>query len=44
MRSSPSSSTPELLAIDGVGHLPNLEAEAEFNDALRDFLRAHSPG
>jgi hypothetical protein len=27
-----------------VGHLPNLEAEHEFNDALRGFLRAHSPG
>jgi len=35
---------PELLMIDGVGHLPNLEAEHAFNDALRDFLRAHSPG
>jgi 3-oxoadipate enol-lactonase len=30
----------ELVMIDGVGHLPNLEAEHEFNDALRDFLRA----
>jgi 3-oxoadipate enol-lactonase len=35
---------PELLLIDGVGHLPNLEAEREFNDALRAFLRAHAPG
>ncbi len=35
---------PELLMIDGVGHLPNLEAERAFNDALRDFLQAHSPG
>ena len=35
---------PELLVIDGVGHLPNLEAETEFNDALRAFLRAHAPG
>lgn len=34
---------PELLMIDGVGHLPNLEAEQEFNDALRDFLIAHLP-
>jgi 3-oxoadipate enol-lactonase len=34
---------PELVMIDGAGHLPNLEAEHEFNDALRDFLRAHSP-
>ena len=29
----------ELLMMDGVGHLPNLEAEHEFNEALRDFLR-----
>jgi len=35
---------PELLVIDGAGHLPNLEAENEFNDALRAFLRAHAPG
>jgi pimeloyl-ACP methyl ester carboxylesterase len=35
---------PELITIDGVGHLPNLEAEAEFNAALLAFLRAHSPG
>lgn len=35
---------PELLVIDGVGHLPNLEAESEFNDALCAFLRAHAPG
>jgi 3-oxoadipate enol-lactonase len=35
---------PELLMIEGVGHLPNLEAEREFNDALRAFLRAHAPG
>jgi pimeloyl-ACP methyl ester carboxylesterase len=34
---------PELVMIDGVGHLPNLEAEHEFNAALGDFLRAHSP-
>lgn len=35
---------PEVLLIDGAGHLPNLEAETEFNDALRAFLRAHAPG
>ncbi len=35
---------PEPLIIGGVGHLPNLEAEREFNDALRAFLRAHAPG
>jgi hypothetical protein len=36
---------PELLVIDGTGHLPNLEAENEFNDALNAFLlqRAHQP-
>lgn len=34
---------PELLVIDGCGHLPNLEAEAEFNEALLAFLNRHSP-
>lgn len=34
---------PELLEIDGVGHLPNLEAEPQFNAALRAFLVAHAP-
>ena len=34
---------PEVLVIDGAGHLPNLEAEREFNDALRAFLRTHAP-
>jgi pimeloyl-ACP methyl ester carboxylesterase len=34
---------PEQIVIDGSGHLPNLEAETEFNDALSAFLRAHSP-
>jgi pimeloyl-ACP methyl ester carboxylesterase len=34
---------PELVTIDGVGHLPNLEAETEFNAALSSFLRARSP-
>ena len=35
---------PELLLIDGAGHLPNLEAEAEFSQGLLDFLRRHCPG
>jgi 3-oxoadipate enol-lactonase len=34
---------PEVLMIDGAGHLPNLEAEREFNDALRAFLLRHAP-
>jgi len=34
---------PEVLMIHGVGHLPNLEAEREFNDALRAFLLRHAP-
>ena len=33
---------PELVVLDGVGHLPNLEAETRFTAALRDFLRASS--
>jgi 3-oxoadipate enol-lactonase len=35
---------PEQAVIDGVGHLPNLEAPDEFNHVLRAFLRAHAPG
>jgi 3-oxoadipate enol-lactonase len=34
---------PELTVFDGVGHLPNLEAETEFNQALADFLDRHGP-
>ncbi|MFF0269987.1 alpha/beta fold hydrolase [Kribbella sp. NPDC004536] len=34
---------PTLLVIDDVGHLPNLEAEHEFNHALRTFLETHAP-
>jgi 3-oxoadipate enol-lactonase len=34
---------PQTVVIDGVGHLPNLEAETEFNDALAAFLTAHAP-
>jgi 3-oxoadipate enol-lactonase len=34
---------PELVVIDGAGHLPNLEAEAAFNHALAGFLTPHAP-
>jgi 3-oxoadipate enol-lactonase len=34
---------PETLLLEGVGHLPNLEAEEMFNRALIDFLRGHAP-
>ena len=34
---------PEVVVIDGVGHLPNLEAEDVFNNALAGFLRRHAP-
>lgn len=34
---------PEVVVIDGVGHLPNLEAERGFNEALRAFLLSHAP-
>ena len=34
---------PELVVFDGVGHLPNLEAEDVFNNALAGFLRRHVP-
>jgi pimeloyl-ACP methyl ester carboxylesterase len=34
---------PELVVIDGAGHLPNLEAEDEFNGALAAFLTQHAP-
>jgi len=34
---------PSLVAIDGAGHLPNLEAEARFNEALLAFLVQHRP-
>jgi 3-oxoadipate enol-lactonase len=33
---------PEQVIIHGAGHLPNLEAEQEFNNALTAFLRAHA--
>ena len=35
---------PELTVLTGAGHLPNLEAEAEFTQALGDFLHRHAPG
>ena len=35
---------PEVVMIEGTGHLPNLEAEREFNAALRAFLLTHAPG
>jgi pimeloyl-ACP methyl ester carboxylesterase len=34
---------PELVLIDGAGHLPNLEAEAQFNEVLLAFLNRHRP-
>ena len=34
---------PELVVIDGAGHLPNLEAEGQFNQALLTFLSRHVP-
>jgi pimeloyl-ACP methyl ester carboxylesterase len=34
---------PETMIIQGSGHLPNLEAEAQFNQALLAFLHRHVP-
>ncbi len=34
---------PDLVMIEGAGHLPNLEAEAEFNEALLSFLARPAP-
>jgi hypothetical protein len=34
---------PELIVTDGSGHLPNLGAEARFNDALLALLHRHAP-
>ena len=34
---------PELVLLDGCGHLPNLEAAAQFNEALLAFLNRHVP-
>jgi pimeloyl-ACP methyl ester carboxylesterase len=33
----------KLVVIPGAGHVSNLERPDEFNDALREFCRAHSP-
>jgi pimeloyl-ACP methyl ester carboxylesterase len=38
-RDSAPSSGPEAVWMEGVGHMPNLENEAEFNTALASFLR-----
>lgn len=34
---------PEVFVIDGVGHLPNLEADDVFTPRLMDFLTRHAP-
>jgi 3-oxoadipate enol-lactonase len=34
---------PQTLLLEGVGHLPNLEADEAFNRGLIDFLRRHAP-
>jgi 3-oxoadipate enol-lactonase len=34
---------PDLVIVDGSGHLPNLEAEVRFNEALAAFLSRHAP-
>jgi pimeloyl-ACP methyl ester carboxylesterase len=33
----------ELVVIPGAGHVSNLERPEPFNDAVREFCRAHSP-
>jgi 3-oxoadipate enol-lactonase len=33
----------QAVVLDGVGHLPNLEAPGEFNEALLEFLAANRP-
>jgi pimeloyl-ACP methyl ester carboxylesterase len=33
----------KLVAIPGAGHVGNLERPEQFNDAVREFCRAHSP-
>ena len=35
---------PEQVLLDDCGHLPNLEAEAQFNEALLAFLNRTRPG
>jgi 3-oxoadipate enol-lactonase len=34
---------PELLVVEGAGHLPNLEAEDVFTSGLMEFLARHAP-
>jgi len=34
---------PELLVVEGAGHLPNLEAEDVFTSSLMEFLARHAP-
>jgi pimeloyl-ACP methyl ester carboxylesterase len=34
---------PELLVVEGAGHLPNLEAEDAFTPRLMEFLTRHAP-
>ena len=34
---------PELLVVEGAGHLPNLEAEDVFTPSLMEFLARHAP-
>jgi 3-oxoadipate enol-lactonase len=34
---------PELLVVEGAGHLPNLEAEELFTERLMEFLTRHMP-
>jgi pimeloyl-ACP methyl ester carboxylesterase len=34
---------PELLVVEGAGHLPNLEAEDVFTPGLMEFLGRHAP-
>jgi pimeloyl-ACP methyl ester carboxylesterase len=33
----------KLVVIPGAGHVSNLEEPEQFNDAVREFCRAHSP-
>ena len=36
-------SDTKLVVIPGAGHVSNLEAPEPFNDAVREFCRAHPP-
>jgi pimeloyl-ACP methyl ester carboxylesterase len=35
---------PQLVVMPGCGDVTNLEQPEQFNEALREFCRAHSPG